>query len=49
MLLEHSAHDVHGNEQYGLDELKTKAFDDIESKLTSDNIMLELFSTITSM
>lgn len=34
--------------QYGLDALKTKALDDIRTKLTSDNIMIELFSTITS-
>lgn len=34
--------------QYGLDELKTKALRDIKTKLTSENILFELFSTITS-
>ena len=35
--------------QYGLDQLESLAAQDIKSKLMADNIMLELFSTITSL
>ncbi|KAF7790011.1 hypothetical protein EIP86_000959 [Pleurotus ostreatoroseus] len=36
-------------DKYDLDELKTKALDDIKAKLTAENIVEELFSTVTSM
>ncbi|KAJ3558091.1 hypothetical protein NM688_g1118 [Phlebia brevispora] len=36
-------------DKYGLDDLKQKAANDIETKLSADNILQELFSTVTSM
>ncbi|KAJ3558090.1 hypothetical protein NM688_g1119 [Phlebia brevispora] len=35
-------------DKYGLDDLKQKAANDIKTKLSSDNILDELFSTVTS-